>query len=347
MSAPPVRSSLFPLGGLDPAVFKTLLAEFYDYAVSILGTAGTAADARGTLGISTPAVVNLVRNGSFGVYQRGSLPTADNTYGLDGWRLMLGAANAAVWTRDTSDVPVGAGFASVLTVGSGNNNKFGLFQPIENLDILALRGQSVSIRVPLKATSGLTNGTGKIRIGIMQFTGTADAVSGDPVSSWGAEGTNPTLAANWSFANTPAAISVGTSWADQVVENASISASATNLGVLIWSDDTTNTTSTDVLRIGGYITLAAGAKAPLPQVCNYVDELRRCMRYYQVPGIQLAIGTLSSNVSFGGNWPVPMRTTPTAVTAGFGAGIVVTALSWNQTVTPSESGSIVSASAEL
>jgi hypothetical protein len=192
---------------------------------------------------------------------------------------LLGAANAAVWTRDTADVPTGAGYASVLTVGSGNNNKFGILQMWPNEDVLKLRGQAISVRVPLKATAGLTNGTGKIRIGIVQFTGTANAVTGDPISAWGAEGTNPTLAASWAFANTPAALSVTTSWADYTVENVSISASATNVGVFIWSDDTTNTQNTDVLRIGGYLTATLGAKAPLAQVDDYLSELLRCKRF--------------------------------------------------------------------
>jgi len=225
--------------------------------------------------------LQIARNGSFAVAER-AMPTTDNSYCLDGWRLLLEAANAATVAQDAADVPIGAGYAAVLTVGSGNNNKFGLWSPIENKNMLRLRGSVCSLRVPLKATAGLTNGTGKIRIGIAQFTGTADAVSGDPVSSWGAEGTNPTLATNWSFANTPAAISVTTSWADYVVENVSISGSATNIAIFVWSDDKTNTQTTDILRIGGYVTLARGAVAPDPIVLPIEIERERCKRYYSL-----------------------------------------------------------------
>ena len=52
--------------------------------------------------------------------------------------------------------------------------------------MLARARQTVSIRVPLKATAGLTNGTGKIRIGIMRWTSTADSISADPISAWNA-----------------------------------------------------------------------------------------------------------------------------------------------------------------
>jgi hypothetical protein len=240
------------------------------------------------------APLQIARNGSFAVAQR-TMPTADNSYSLDGWRLVIENANGVVITQDTADVPTGAGYAAKLVVGSGNNGKFGLWSPIENKDMLKTRGGKVSIRVPLKATAGLVDGTGKIRIGIAQFVGTADAVSADPVTTWGAEGTNPTLATNWSFANTPAAISVTTSWADYLVENVSISSSATNLGIFIWSDDRATTTTTDILRIGGYVTLTQGVAVAPAIVLPFETELRRAQRYYETGDFNWTTYTVAGN----------------------------------------------------
>ncbi|MES2241864.1 MAG: hypothetical protein V4639_03235 [Pseudomonadota bacterium] len=249
---------------------------------------------------------NYVINGSFAVAQT-AIGTTDNSYTVDGWRLLLGAANAAVPTQDTADVPVGAGYALKLTVGSGNNNKFAVFCPIENTDMADLKGGVCSLRVPLKATAGLTDGAGKIRIGILQWTGTADAISANPISAWGAEGTNPTLAAGWAFANVPAAVAVTTSWADYTAENVAISASATNLAVLIWSDDKTNTQTTDILRIGGYVVLASGAVAPPKAVAKYIDELTTCQRYVRST---FPRGTVpAQNVGSTGAWCFPALTT--------------------------------------
>jgi hypothetical protein len=230
---------------------------------------------------SAAASKNYITNGSFAVNQVVTPTTTDNSYPIDEWRLLLGAANAATFVQDTADVPTGAGFAAKLIVGSGNNNKFGIWHPVENKDMLDLRGGVCSLRVPLKATAGLTDGTGKIRIGVMEWTGTADAISADPISAWGAEGTNPTLAAGWAFVNTPAAISVTTSWADYTVENVSIGASATNLAVMIWADDTTSTQTTDILRIGGYVTLTKGATAADAMVAAFPDELAACKRKFE------------------------------------------------------------------
>lgn len=276
---------LAPFGEPEGESFKTIKTTVTAYFATLADDAD-AATARTTLGLAIgtdvqPAgqLIQMAINGSFAVSQFAAA-TTDNGYAIDGWRLLLENANGATAAQDTADVPTGAGHALKLTVGSGNNGKFGVMMPLENHDILAIRGGVASLRVPLKATAGLVDGTGKIRIGIAQFTGTADAISGDPISSWGAEGTNPTLAANWAFANTPAALSVTTSWGDFTLENVSISASATNLAIIIWCDDRTTTTTTDILRIGGYVTLVQGAKAPVAMVLPFGEELARCQRYF-------------------------------------------------------------------
>jgi len=271
-------------------------------------------------------VKNYVNNGSFAVNQVVTPTTTDNSYPIDGWRLLLGAANAATFVQDTADVPTGAGFAAKLIVGAGNNNKFGLLCPIENLDMLDTRGQAISLRVPLKATANLSNS----RIAVLQFTGTADAISADPVSAWNATGTNPTLNANWSFVGTPVNLGVTTAWADYTAINGTVSGSATNLAILVWNDATTTTQTTDILRIGGYVTLGLGATAPAAQVAKFDDEWRKCRYYYRstfprgvAPATNAGVtGALEMYWGAAGssamlyNWLFPdkMRTTPTVNT---------------------------------
>lgn len=264
---------------------------------------------------------NVVVNGSFAVNQIVTPTTADNSYPIDGWRLLLGAANAATFVQDAADVPVGAGYAAKLIVGSGNNNKFGFFCPLENLDILRFRGQLASLRVALKATAGLTDGTGKIRMAIVQWTGTADAISATPISAWGAEGTNPTLIANWAFANTPAAIAVTTAWADYKLEGIAISASATNLGVLVWSDDKANTQTTDILRIGGYVTMDVLPYAPPPAVAAFDAELAKCKRYYEK---SFDHGTVAPTTTYAGIVGIGMAGGFAGAVAGAGLQFAVT-----------------------
>lgn len=53
MATPPDKSTLFPAGSLAPATAKALWAQFYDYVFALLGTSGTAADARTALGAAS------------------------------------------------------------------------------------------------------------------------------------------------------------------------------------------------------------------------------------------------------------------------------------------------------
>jgi hypothetical protein len=263
---------------------------------------------------SAPAVAvsseQLARNGSFAVAKR-AMPTADNSYCLDGWRLLLENANGAIVSQDSSDVPPGAGYACKLVVGSGNNGKFGVLSVIESLDSIPLRSGGCSLRVPLKATAGLTDGSGKIRIAILAFTGTADATTSDPISSWGSEGTNPTLATNWSYCNSPAAIAVTTSWVDYLLENASIPSNANNIAILIWSDDRTNAATTDILRIGGGVTLVKGITCPVSIVLPIAEEEMRCRRYFRDRFFAIGIAYDTTHVQMQGEFNPPMRATPT------------------------------------
>jgi hypothetical protein len=219
---------------------------------------------------------NRLVNGDMRVNQRVTMPTTDNSYCLDRWRLLLGAANAATVAQETADVPSdGSKRGCRLTVGSGNNNKFGIFQVLEFLDVADLRGKSVSLQAKIKATAGITD----VRMAILEWTGTADAVSGDPISAWNAAGTNPTLSAGWAYLGTPANVSPTTSWATYRVEGVAIGASANNLAVFVWCDDTGTTTTTDILRITD-VQLEEGAVCTDVERRPFVQELTWCERYY-------------------------------------------------------------------
>jgi len=225
---------------------------------------------------SSSSTRNYVINGSF-KGQQCAIGTTDNSYVCDGWRVLMENANGVVTTFSASSVPTGAMYRLVGTVGAGNNGKFGFFHPIANGDMQELRSQVISILTSLKSTAGISD----VRIGLMQWTSTADGISADPISAWNAAGTNPTLIANWAFINTPANLSVTTSFVDYTVINQSVGATANNLAVFIWCDDRTTTTTTDVLEIGGYITLCKGATAPSAQVRSLSDEIQLYAPYYQ------------------------------------------------------------------
>lgn len=261
-----------------------------------LGTGGATAPARGQALVAMGAAdsdgnqestwdylprKNRIINGSMVVNQRPSMPSTDNSYTVDRWRMLLGAASVCTPSQETSDTPAGGSHRALkLAATATNNNKFGAFSPLEGMDIYDLRGQVVSLSFWAKVSNARI---GDVRAAVLQNTGTEDSISATPITTWGNEGAGiTTYSGSWAQANTPANLSVTTSWVRYYIENITISASANNLGVFIWSDDKT-TTSGDYLLITD-VQLEKGA------VCTDVDrrplqhETELCKRYHEVFG---------------------------------------------------------------
>jgi hypothetical protein len=265
---------------------------------------------------------NRLRNGRMNVAQRGTTPTptpTDNLYGLDGWRVLMENSSGVTVTQDTADVPTGAKYAQKMVVGSGNNGKFGIFQVLDNDTITDIAGDVASLQVKLKATSGIVNA----RAAICIWTGTADATTSDPVTTWGADGTNPTLSGSWAFVGTPVNLNPTTSWATyKVAEGAAISGSATNLGVLVWNDDRTTTQTTDILRI-------ADVQLERGKVCTDIErtprslEVLRCQWHLEVfnyPGFEAVCSGQAYNTTHmhGQFMFSPKRATPAVTVSAAG-----------------------------
>lgn len=183
---------------------------------------------------------NRLPNGDARVQTRVTLPVTDNSKCLDAMRLLMESASGWIVSQETSDVPVGGSpTAYKFTVGATNNVKGGGFFPIQRSDVFDLRGEVVSLQGKLKISDARV---GDIRMGLAAFAGTADSgVAADPVSSWGAAGTNPTLGTNWSFVNTPVNLGVTTSYLTYEIENLLVPETANNLALILWCDDKTTT----------------------------------------------------------------------------------------------------------
>lgn len=221
---------------------------------------------------------NRVINGDMRVNQRMNLiGTTDDSYTLDRWNLLLEAASAAAVAHETSDVPTdGSKYAMRLTVGSGEDNKFGVVTILEYRDVADLRGKTISLQAKLKATAAITD----VRMAVLEWTSTADSVTSDVVGTWSSAGTNPTLASNWAYLGTPANLSVTTSWATYRVEGLTVGASANNLAVFIWCEDESTTVTTDILRITD-VQLEEGPTCSGFERLPFGLLLNLCKRYYQ------------------------------------------------------------------
>jgi hypothetical protein len=103
----------------------------------------------------------------------------------------------------------------------------------------------VSFKAKVSATTNLDN----LKCAIVSWSGTADTYTTDIVSAWNAEGTNPTLVANWTYENTPVNLSPTTSYATYRVQGIIDASSVANVAVFIWSDVTTTTVTSDILYL--------------------------------------------------------------------------------------------------
>ena len=263
---------------------------------------------------------NFIHNGQFEVAQRGTSfdstttpANDDDTYLLDRWVLLSDGDDIVDVSQETTTVPTGAPAAIKLDVETANK-KFGVCQVIENADALKLAGRTVSLTFKARIAGSTI---GAIRAGVASWTSTADSVTSDIVSAWNAAGSNPTLATNWAFDNTPGALTAPTtSYQTYTINNISVDSSAANVAVFIWTDDVTMSAG-DFLYISD-VQLTLGSAADVFRPRPYHRELDICRRFYErwtpsVSGARVGAGWCSSTtVGNGVFWyAVEKRTTPT------------------------------------
>jgi len=281
------------------------------------------ADINSTAGITlnklsnNPSFRNAIINGDFSIAQRATSFTStssannDDTYTLDRWYILSDGNDTIDVTQETSVVPTNELYAIALDVETVNK-KFGIAQIIEQKNCVGLIGNTVtlSFKAKVSATTKLDN----VKCAIVAWSGTADTVTSDIISAWGAEGTNPTLIANATYENSPANLNVTTSYATYSVSAAVDTASTKNIIVFIWSD-VTDTTLGDFLYITD-VQLEKGSVASDFEFLPIDVSQTRCERYYQKAfnQFQSDVSTSPQDVGNGVTFKTEMRATPTAST---------------------------------
>lgn len=225
---------------------------------------------------SSVASVNSLINGNFDVWQRGTAFTAasspvnnDDTYLADMWNLISDGNDAVDLSRDT-DAPEGSKYSMLWDVETAK--RFGIVQFIEAADVTKLKGKTVSLSFWVKSAN-----ISAIRAALLAWEGTADALTSDVVGTWAA---TPTWAANWVAENTPADLTVTSSWTQVKIEGIVLdNATINNLAIAIWLPN--EETIGDTIRIAQVqLNIGATANSFVPQ--KFVDELLLCQRYCYV-----------------------------------------------------------------
>ena len=261
-----------------------------------------------------PTFRNGIINGDFAVAQRGTSFTStgsannDDSYTLDRFYILSDGNDVIDVTQETTTVPTNQLTAIALDVET-INKKFGIAQIIEQKNCVGLIGNTVTLSFKAKVSS--TTKLDNVKCAIVAWSGTADTVTSDIISAWGVEGTNPTLIANATYENTPANLSVTTSYATYSVSAAVDTASTKNIIVFIWSD-VTDTTLGDFLYITD-VQLEKGSAASDFEILPIDVDLARCLRYCSRFGDGLqGIASSTTNIFLCPVFQIPMRASPTA-----------------------------------
>ena len=180
----------------------------------------------------------------------------------------------------------------------------------------------VSLSFEARTTTG--NALSNLRVGVLSWVGTADTVTSDAVDAgnWNAAGTDPDLATNWAYENTPANLAlVVDTWTTFIDLDTS---GTNNLAIFIWIDDT-DATAGDIVYISN-VQLVIGDRVDTFGHRPHAEELALCQRYLQVfsaaaveepfgGGINITATTSSFMIQLMNT----MRAKPTAVVVGSAA----------------------------
>ncbi len=221
---------------------------------------------------------NVIDNAEFRWWQR-QIPTTltstqDDAYCADRWYTLTGGGAVNVNTAQVAEI-VGTSptqFVAQIRQADGTARQYGIAQIVEASDAIPLQGKTVTCSFWAR-----TDGTEvtAIRAGIVEWTGTADTVTSDIVSSWAA---TPTLIANATFINTPGSLSLTSSWA-QFSFTVTLGTTFNNLIFTVW------TPSTEAQNDDFYITQVQCVESPIPAVWSGIHlsaqtDLARCQRFF-------------------------------------------------------------------
>ncbi len=242
---------------------------------------------------------NYVINPTFSIAQELTSVTAattpannDDTYVFDDWILLSDGNDIVDVSQETTITPDLSLSCAKFEVETANK-KFGLLKIFENTNTANLAGATASFSFQARTTSGKV--IENVRAVLLSWTGTADSVTSDVVSTWNSEGIDPTWATSWTAENTPTDMAVNSdSFTTHKVEGVSIdTAGVNNIALFIWVDDT-DAAVDDVLYLGNFV-LNIGTRVRDFQPRLFQEELDMCQRYFEKSyKYNIAAGTVTN-----------------------------------------------------
>ena len=250
---------------------------------------------------------NLLINATGRIDQRSRSGSnlGDDSYAIDRWYTLTQSGNISMATRGSDGL--------AITQQSATAQRMGLAQIIEQFNIYALRSQTVTLQFDVN-TSG-SNFT--VRAALLEWNGTADAVTSDVVNDW----TSSTLTPGNFFISTintatVTSVAATTSGWTSVNLTVTLNSGINNLIIFFWTDSTVAQSAALNLR---YVGLYPGSIVRTYAPRSYSLEELLCRRYCLKLNSYPLGAAAASNSLYGGG-PVPfipaMRVTPTLLSGG-------------------------------
>ncbi|MCB2186477.1 MAG: hypothetical protein KQJ78_08675 [Deltaproteobacteria bacterium] len=227
---------------------------------------------------------NLLINGAFNVAQRGTAFTSttspannDGAYLPDRWCLLSDG-------DDVIDVSIFANPTAqhyLANIQETANKQWGWVQILEAKDTYFCNERVVSFAVSAKRHEANLS-TSKVRLALLGWTGTADAVTRDVVAVWAGAGAEPIWAADWIRLGLTEPLTPDWAGMRGKLENVYVPDTVNNLAVFVWLDDT-NAAVDDRVDLA-YAQLEVGSECTAFEQRTYASELAICRRYYMKLG---------------------------------------------------------------
>ena len=247
---------------------------------------------------AAPYATNALLNGGFDFFQRqapGTLTDVhDDVYGPDRWNILTQTDSIQICRVASLERAPGA-YISKNTLSTkqvqSTAQRYGVMQIIESVNSVPLQGKRVTFEL-IGQASVATN----MRMAIIEWQGTADAVTSDIVNDWTSttyEDSNFFIATVYTAA-VSASLSCGTD-ATNLSVTATISPGCNNLIVFIWTESAVAQNVVIELSQAGVYQIDVGTFGdwkPRPTA----QELALCQRYYEKSySTDTAPGTTGTN----------------------------------------------------
>lgn len=200
-------------------------------------------------------------------------------YAFDRWKCSF-ANNTFAGKRIDTNGSLETGITARFYSQHGNSSstgKFAVFQILEGSQTLPLAGETLTFQIKMKATVAAT-----VRMAILQLnsSGTINSIPNPIVTSWNANGSDPTWGSHVAVVGTATNQSVLTTWSNFTYTVAAPS-NALNLICAIWTNADNSFTSPDVLSFTeAGLFVSSGAVTPwMPRLLS--DETVACERFYR------------------------------------------------------------------